>query len=601
MSGLSYEQSASSSSFKSLRSLVPTSGEGAANMRSYAAFERLTWTSFGPSINSWRFETLRLPRVRIGSKIDQAITRSSVPFSAMWSPAFLPKPHDWPEQCEVVGTFTQSKKQVQDFDTTPFADLVEWLAAGDDDEQPIFVGFGSMVIENPQEFANIVAGAAVKAGCRVVVQSSWSKIEVEEGKHLFNVGPCPHDWLLPQMSAVVHHGGAGTTAAGLRYGKPTFVCPFFADQHMWGAMVNRAGVGPSPCPFSDLTEDILVKKFSELQEPSIRMQAEELAEAMAREDGVSSGLKHFLAGLPRENMLCDVGLLLGETRMARFRLKGSNIKVCVGVAACLRSIKVEPLRSPKCRFRVQKSFSTAPKWFASKYRSWHYGTLGEEERHAVTTYALGHVNNIRQGIGAGVGLCCTNVICAPLELWFKPDKYARTYGAAGCLVGILLSPIFIVLAFFNGLLRLVDRVATGFYNTGHASGHRLYCFDPSIVAPVHELGTYRSEMQALAKRGICPEKKEEFLRALDMVIIAKDIFDESSPDFPKSHWHYRVVPVKKLRETMKALGKSLKLSEPEFKAFLKSMEEAGDGTWSFSMFIHKLRQTISDRYLDDRV
>ena len=57
----------------------------------------------------------------------------------------------------------------------------------------------------------------------------------------FSIGPCPHDWLLPQTCAVIHHGGAGTTAAGLRYGLPTLVCPFFGDQPFWGAMVEKAG------------------------------------------------------------------------------------------------------------------------------------------------------------------------------------------------------------------------------------------------------------------------------------------------------------------------------------------------------------------------
>jgi hypothetical protein len=83
-----------------------------------------------------------------------------------------------------------------------------------------------MVIADPSLLANMIMSAAEKANCRVVVQSSWSKLDVSASDRCHMVGPCPHDWLLPQTCAVVHHGGAGTTAAGLRWGLPTFICPF---------------------------------------------------------------------------------------------------------------------------------------------------------------------------------------------------------------------------------------------------------------------------------------------------------------------------------------------------------------------------------------
>ena len=154
------------------------------------------------------------------------VAAAKLPFSAMWSPAFVPKPPDWPEQCEVVGTFVIDQKQ--DFDPSPFENLSIWLNNG---PKPIFIGFGSMVIKDPVSLQKIIIAAARKANVRVVVQSSWTKLDVEdESGLLHNVGPCPHDWLLPQCCGVVHHGGAGTTAAGLRYGLPTLVCPFFADQ-----------------------------------------------------------------------------------------------------------------------------------------------------------------------------------------------------------------------------------------------------------------------------------------------------------------------------------------------------------------------------------
>eukprot|EP00965_Chrysotila_dentata_P169856 5606910-Pleurochrysis_carterae.AAC.1 len=147
----------------------------------------------------------------------------------MWSPAFVPKPNDWPPFVDVVGAFEfKQSGQGSNFDETPFAPLLEWLSQG---PPPIFIGFGSMVIENPPALANVIMDAARKSGVRVLVQSNWSKIETGALKELcFDVGPCPHDWLLPKVAAVIHHGGAGTTAAGLRLGLPTLVCPFFGDQ-----------------------------------------------------------------------------------------------------------------------------------------------------------------------------------------------------------------------------------------------------------------------------------------------------------------------------------------------------------------------------------
>lgn len=81
------------------------------------------------------------------------------------------------------------------------------------------------------------------------------------------IDSAPHDWLFERVRAVVHHGGAGTTATGLYAGKPTFIVPFFGDQPFWGAAVHRAGAGPAPVPIDNLTEDAIFKSLSELVLP----------------------------------------------------------------------------------------------------------------------------------------------------------------------------------------------------------------------------------------------------------------------------------------------------------------------------------------------
>jgi sterol 3beta-glucosyltransferase len=200
---------------------------GTGNFSSYHIFETLMWASLGSAINQWRRLDLQLPRVPVQPGYANPIADCNVPFSAMWSPSFVPKPDDWPEQCRVVGTFAQDQKKACIIDETQFADLIEWLKQG---EKPVFIGFGSMVIKDTSRLETIIMEAARATNTRIVVQSSWSKMDVSSEPLCHNVGPVAHDWLLPQCCAVVHHGGAGTTAAGLRYGLPNFICPFFGGK-----------------------------------------------------------------------------------------------------------------------------------------------------------------------------------------------------------------------------------------------------------------------------------------------------------------------------------------------------------------------------------
>lgn len=232
---------------------LPIEDGKVANYNSYEKFDVFSSATFYAPINRWRRTVLELPEVQYGHH--SAVTKSRIPFSAMWSPSFVPKPDDWPEQCRVVGTFVIDQKSSTAFDESEFAELSEWLASG---PPPIFLGFGSMVIEDTNSLAEMIKNAVVQADCRMVIQSSWSQIDVSGEPNCFPVGPCPHDWLLPKMSAVIHHGGAGTTAAGLRFGLPTFIVPFFGDQYLWGEMVKRAGGKWYICEKRHLRETYIV-------------------------------------------------------------------------------------------------------------------------------------------------------------------------------------------------------------------------------------------------------------------------------------------------------------------------------------------------------
>lgn len=558
------------------------------NYYSYENFDIIAVGGFSRAINVWRRKVLELPEVRLG--LSRAITSSKVPFSAMWSPTFVPKPKDWPEQCRVVGTFTDKPKpenRKKFFDESQFAELSSWIAEG---PPPFFLGFGSMVIEDTDGLADMIKKAVVRADCRIVVQSSWSKIDVSGEPRCNMVGPCPHDWLLPQTAGVIHHGGAGTTAAGLRFGLPTFICPFFADQFMWAAMTKRAGVGPEPCPVDDLTEDILTERLLELSSPELKSKAEWMAEQMAKEDGIQGGLDHFLSSIPRDNAYCDVSILLGEHGVAYVRLTGSGLKVSAEIGSLL-TLKTHAETQTRAL-----SFIRAPLqelWDLQKHwtRSQRYGSF-QMQKHAVMRYAIGRVESVGHGCFTGWAGFLQSVFRSPFQVYFKPDRYARTHGAFGCLWGLLVSPLFVVWFCFYAFIVLFDRIGVGVMN-GCFGTHMLYCIDRMSYYRVHSVVDVRPELQALAAQGLSRERKKELFRGLDMALQARMVWKAADPQFPDDSWHYRVVKAADLISVVPRLkGHALKLSDRELATVVGRLEEMGTATLSFSRFCALLRQDV---------
>ena len=478
------------------------------------------------------------------------------------------------------------------FDVTPFQDLVEWLDQG---PAPIFVGFGSMVIDDPSHLADLIMSAAEKAECRVVVQSSWTKIDVSSSDRCHMVGPCPHDWLLPQMCAVVHHGGAGTTAAGLRWGKPTFICPFFGDQHMWGDMVRRAKVGPPCCPVGKLTDDILAENFKVLLNEDTIAKAEEMADLMNKEDGIQGGLDHFLEDLPRDNMLCDVSILLGEAKVAKFDVWGrsmyavaltadTGLKVSTEVAAVLKSWGFGP-ESP--------NVSTM-----TYFRSWIRNTVAlagvNFRRHAITTYALGRVRDFKGGVVSGICGFWRHFGLALIQIFYRPDVWSRRFGLLGCLLGAIAAPFYIVYELLRALIVVLDRFFTGCAN-GCCHKDKLATIDSRREARVHETGkTIPAEVNELWAHGITNDRKKEIYRAGEVAFHAKALFMHSFPRYPDEHWHYKVVSAADLLEAFKKDGKRLKLNRMETDALTKLLYDRGEDTLSFSMFLLLLHHAIEN-------
>lgn len=198
-----------------------------ANYFSFSIMELLTWQGLGDIINKFRTQTLRLDAI---SPLwgHQLIPRLRVPYSYLWSQALIPRPSDWGDHISITGfSFLKAGS-----DYTPPQDLADFLAKG---PPPVYIGFGSIVVDDPVGLTKLILEAVKLANVRAIVSKGWGGVgggEVPDDVYL--IGNCPHDWLFQRVSCVVHHGGAGTTAAGIALGKPTVVVPFFGDQPFWG-------------------------------------------------------------------------------------------------------------------------------------------------------------------------------------------------------------------------------------------------------------------------------------------------------------------------------------------------------------------------------
>ena len=159
-------------------------------------------------------------------------------------------------------------------------------------EPPVYIGFGSMAGRHPERLATLVLEALAKSGQRGVLLTGWGGMRaLSVPDSVFVVDSVPHSWLFPRMAAVVHHGGAGTTAEGLRAGVPSIILPFAVDQAFWGKRVQALGVGPESIPQKNLTADRLAHAIdAAVTRPAIKQRAADLGEAIRAEDGVGNAV-----------------------------------------------------------------------------------------------------------------------------------------------------------------------------------------------------------------------------------------------------------------------------------------------------------------------
>ncbi|OBT66689.1 hypothetical protein VE03_03955 [Pseudogymnoascus sp. 23342-1-I1] len=291
------------------------------NRLSYAIVDCMMWQGLGDIVNSWRDRHHLTPvPFSEGPFLTDLL---KIPTTYCWSPALVPKPLDWPEHIDVCGFFFRNTPQY-----SPPPEIDEFLRAG---PTPVYIGFGSIVIEDPEALTNLILEAVEASGERAIISKGWSKL----GDTLTNIpqdvlfiGDCPHEWLFQHVSAVIHHGGAGTTACGLANACPTTIVPFFGDQPFWGAMVATAGVGPEPIPHKLLTAAKLSDAIRFCLSKGAVDAAKEVSVRMYNESGVQTAVESFHRNLQMETLSCDLlpqYAAVWQTKVASKTLKLSKI------------------------------------------------------------------------------------------------------------------------------------------------------------------------------------------------------------------------------------------------------------------------------------
>ena len=256
------------------------------NQLTHLLVEQFWRQLLGRISNAWRRARLDLPPIPLHKWPYTQLHGQPVPRLYGHSPVVAPKPADWGEQTCVTGYWFLDRPT----DWQPPADLARFLGSG---PPPIYVGFGSMMSREPEETTRIVLDALERVGQRGVIATGWGALSRWDlPADIFLTGSVPHDWLFPQMAAVVHHGGAGTTGAGLRAGVPSVVIPFGGDQPFWGRRVSALGVGPDPIPRRRLTAGKLADAMRvAITDEAVRKRAAALGPKIRAEDGVGNAVR----------------------------------------------------------------------------------------------------------------------------------------------------------------------------------------------------------------------------------------------------------------------------------------------------------------------
>jgi len=255
---------------------------------SYRLSHRLTqqvvWQAYRPTDKLVREQVLKLPKSPFSGPFKSESLKNG-PIIYGISPSVIPRPTDLGDNVHITGFWFLDPLD----DWVPPLTLTEFLQAG---PAPLYIGFGSMSNKKPEETANLVLKALKETNERAIVFSGWGGLtKTNLPDSVLMVDSTPHSWLFSRVKAVIHHGGAGTTAAGLNAGVPSIIVPFHGDQPFWGHLIEKLGVGPKPIPRKKLTAERLAQAIQKIAvNQKMRDRAAELGSKIQGEDGIAQAI-----------------------------------------------------------------------------------------------------------------------------------------------------------------------------------------------------------------------------------------------------------------------------------------------------------------------
>lgn len=267
---------------------------GVYNQLTYFMGQHLFWQFMRSVINRWRVESLKLSPYPLNGPFGEWRKRR-IPCLYGFSPSVIPKAPEWGDEVHITGYWFLEKS----VDWQPPRSLIDFLQSG---SAPVFIGFGSMTGRNPEEATRMIARALDRTRQRGVLLTGLAGLgDTNLPDHIYKIESAPFDWLFPEMAAVVHHGGAGTTGMGLRAGVPNVVVPFFGDQHFWGWRVEELGAGPKPIRHTKLSVERLASAIREcVTNKEMQSRVARLGQQIRNEVGVANAVevivKHLLKG-----------------------------------------------------------------------------------------------------------------------------------------------------------------------------------------------------------------------------------------------------------------------------------------------------------------
>jgi UDP:flavonoid glycosyltransferase YjiC (YdhE family) len=257
----------------------------ALNRVSHQLLRQVMWRSFRRADRIARRDILGIPQSpNLGPY--HSPTTLGMPILYGLSPSVIPKPRDWEAKIHMTGFWFLDSEAAW----SPPADLLEFL---DDGVRPVYIGFGSMSQKDPQATLQLILEALKTSRQRAIITAGWGGLGAKDlPETVYMLPSAPHSWLFQQVAAVIHHGGAGTTAAGLRAGVPSLVIPFFGDQPFWGKRIAMLGVGPKPIPRKRLASKELANALLHLvNDQAMSENAQALGRRIQAEKGVDRAVE----------------------------------------------------------------------------------------------------------------------------------------------------------------------------------------------------------------------------------------------------------------------------------------------------------------------